>query len=192
MLSERLQWNRKYRRETFAAHPSPIVETYARLAPVGRALDVACGNGRNACYLAGLGFAVDAVDIAVEGLNRFVCRHAGIHRICADLDLFDIPRGRYSLIVNIRYLNRRLFPALREGLCRGGLLIFESYRTEPAGTTSGPHRSEHLLRPDELRKAFSPLRIIAYQEHPSRQEDTPSMKASMVAIRPDGLPRERF
>ena len=58
--------------------------------------------------------------------------------------------------------------------------------------TSGPHRSEHLLRPDELRKAFSPLRIIVYQEPPSRQEDTPSMKASMVAIRPGGLPRERF
>ena len=74
MRRDRLKWNRKYRREAFADQPAAIVRTYAHLAPMGRALDVACGNGRNACYLAGRGFAVDAVDIALEGLQRFACR----------------------------------------------------------------------------------------------------------------------
>ncbi len=184
MRRDRLKWNRKYRREAFADQPAAIVRAYAHLAPVGRALDVACGNGRNACYLAGRGFAVDAVDVALEGLKRFACRPTKIQRICADLDDFIIPPGRYSLIVNTRFLDRRLFPALQAGLCPGGVLIFESYRAAPAGAPRGPHRPEHLLKPDELRRAFSRLRTIFYREHPSLEVDTPSMKASLVAVRP--------
>jgi SAM-dependent methyltransferase len=184
MRRDRLKWNRKYRREAFADQSAAIVRTYAHLAPVGRALDVACGNGRNACYLAGRGFAVDAVDIALEGLQRFACRPTGIQRICADLDDFVIPPGRYSLIVNTRFLDRRLFPALQAGLCPGGVLIFESYRTAPAGAAGGPHRPEHLLKPDELRRAFSRLRMVVYREQPSLHADAPAMKASLVAVRP--------
>jgi SAM-dependent methyltransferase len=184
MQRDRTKWNRKYRREAFADQPAAIVAQHAHRATVGRALDVACGNGRNACYLAGLGFSVDAVDIALEGLKRFVCQPVGIQRICADLDNFVIPPGRYRLIVNTRFLSRRLFPALQEGLCPGGLLLFESYRTEPAGAPCGRHRPEHLLRPDELRRAFSRLRFLDYREHSSLQADAPSMKASLVAVRP--------
>ena len=184
MRRDRLKWNRRYQHETFADQPAAIVRTHARLAAVGRALDVACGNGRNACYLASLGFCVDAVDIALEGLRRFACRPAGIQRICADLDHFVIPPQRYSLIVNTRFLDRRLFPALQAGLAPGGVLIFESYCTAPAGGACGPHRPEHLLKPDELRRAFSRLRIIVYREHPSLQADAPAMKATLVAVRP--------
>lgn len=190
MRQDRIEWNRKYRRASFDAQPASIVRTYAHQALPGRALDVACGNGRNACYLAGLGFAVDAVDIAAEGLNRFVCRSNRIQRICADLDDFAVPRGRYSLIINVRYLNRRLLPALQDGLCVGGILIFESYLNVPANPPSGGHRSEHLLNPDELRQAFGALDIIDYREHPSLQPDAPAMKASLVAIGPDRSVRE--
>ena len=184
MRRDRLKWNRKYRSEAFADQPAAIVRSYAHMAPLGRALDVACGNGRNACYLAGRGYCVDAVDIAFEGLQRFACRPTGIQRICADLDDFVIPPGRYSLIVNTRFLDRRLFPALQSGLCPGGVLIFESYRTASAGAAGGPHRPEHLLKPDELRRAFSRLNIVVYREHPSLHADAPAMKASLVAVRP--------
>ncbi len=189
MQRDRTEWNRKYRRHLFERRCAPILQTYAPRAPLGRALDVACGNGRNACYLAQLGFTVDAVDIAEEGLKRFVCRPEGIHRICGDLDRFFLPRGRYSLIVNIRYLNRRLLPALKDGLCVGGMLIFESYLQAPNNASAGGHRPEHLLAPDELRQAFGGLNVVVYQEHPSRQADAPAMKASLVAIKPDRPPK---
>ncbi len=184
MQQDRIEWNRRYRHETFSAQPASIVYAHARRTPAGRALDVACGNGRNACYLAGLGFVVDAVDIAVDGLNRFVCRPQGIRRICADLDHFVVPRGHYHLIVNIRYLNRRLLPALLDGLAPGGMLIFESYLKGSAKSVDGRHRADHLLEPGELPKVFSALDIIDYREHPSLQPDAPSMKASLVAVRP--------
>lgn len=184
MLRDRIEWNRKYRCESFSGQPAAIVAHHAHRATVGRALDVACGNGRNACYLAGRGFSVDAVDIALEGLQRFACRPSRIQRICADLDDFIIPPERYSLIVNTRFLDRRLFPALQAGLCPGGVLIFESYRTAPEGAAGGPHRPEHLLKPDELRRAFGRLRIVVYREQPSLHADAPAMKATLVAVRP--------
>ena len=184
MRRDRLKWNRKYRHEALADEPAGIVGAYAHLAPLGRALDVACGNGRNACYLAARGFTVDAVDIALEGLRRFACRSTRIQRICADLDDFVIPPEQYRLIVNTRFLDRRLFPKLQAGLRPGGVLIFESYRTSPAGVSDGPHRPEHLLKPGELRRAFERLRIVFYREQPSLQAGAPAMKASLVAVRP--------
>ena len=183
MQRDRVDWNHRYRHEVFAHEPASILAAYAHRAPVGRALDVACGIGRNACYLAGLGFTVDAVDIAYEGLRRFVCRPRGIQRICADLDQFAVPCGRYSLIVNIRYLNRRLLPALQAGLAPGGMLIFESYLRTPAGAPADKHRAAHLLEPGELRHAFGALTILDYREHPSLQPEVPPMKASLVAVR---------
>ncbi len=182
MQEDRIEWNDRYRRETFSRQPASILRAHVHRAPLGRALDVACGNGRNACYLARLGFTVDAVDIAEEGLNRFVCRPEGIQRICADLDHFHIPPGRYSLIVNVRYLNRRLLPILQSGLAAGGILIFESYLQSPAEAASGGHRAEHLLEAEELRRAFRALDIIDYREHPSLQPAAPTMKASLVAV----------
>ncbi len=184
MQRDRIEWDRKYRREAFDHRPATILQTYAHRAPMGRALDVACGNGRNACYLAGLGFAVDAVDIALQGLGRFVCRSEGIQRICADLDHFMVPRRRYSLIVNINYLNRRLLPALQTGLAAGGMLIFESYLMEDGCASSGAHRAEHLLERGELRQAFRGLKIIDYREIPSLQPKAPAMKAALAAVRP--------
>ncbi len=184
MQQDRIEWDRRYRQETFSTRPAAIVRAHAHRAPEGMALDVACGNGRNACYLAFLGFIVDAVDIAVEGLDRFACRPRGIRRICADLDDFAVPKGRYSLIVNVRYLNRKLLPALGDGLAPGGMLIFENYLDAPVRGLCGRHRPGHLLKPGELRRVFSALDIVDYREHPDRQPETPPMKASLVALRP--------
>jgi SAM-dependent methyltransferase len=188
MQQDRIEWNRRYRQETFSAEPAAIVRAHAHRAPVGRALDVACGNGRNACYLARLGFSVDAVDIAAEGLKRFACTPVGIQRICADLDHFDVPQGRYGLIINVRYLNRRRLTDLQDGLAPGGVLIFENYLNVPVRTPSGRHRADHLLEPGELRRAFRALNIIDYREHPGLQPKAPPMKASLVASRPGAPP----
>jgi SAM-dependent methyltransferase len=184
MQADRIEWNHKYRQSAHPTQPASVLQAHARRASKGRALDVACGNGRNACYLAALGFSVDAVDIAEEGLNRFACPPAGIRRICADLDQFVVPPETYDLIVNIRYLNRRLFQALRDGLRPGGRLIFESYLADAARSPDGRHRPDHLLNPGELLRVFAGLQTIVYREHPSYQPDAPAMRATLVAVRP--------
>lgn len=183
MDADRLHWNRKYREGRLACAPAPVVRAFAFQVGPGRALDLACGNGRNACFLAALGFRVEAIDYAAVGLQRFVCRHAAVQRLCLDLDFYDIPPQRYDLIINLRYLNRRLFPQLREGLKPGGLLIFESYLKGPEGTAGGKFRSEHLLARGELLHVFADLQIVYYREYASLSAEAPSLSAALVARR---------
>ena len=184
MTSDREKWDRKYRERAFSPKPSRIVREFYRRAPMGRALDLACGNGRNACFLAERGFEVDAVDISEVGLRRFVCRLPGVNRICQDLATFVIRPGRYQLILNIRFLQRDLFPALQAGLAPGGLLIFETYLEEKDPAAASRFRPEHLLQSGELQRTFPNLQTIAYHEGASQSEGAPARKASLIALRP--------
>jgi SAM-dependent methyltransferase len=119
MLADRIKWNEKYRSHDYPAEPSAVVKDFCVLASGRRALDIAAGSGRNAIYLAEQGFAVDAVDISDRGLALVSGLHPNIRPVCADLDTFDIPAQRYDLIVNILYLNRRLFPRSARDSARG-------------------------------------------------------------------------
>ena len=90
MQKDRVKWNEKHRKKRFSAEPSLIVKKYCRSAPIGKALDIAAGNGRNAVFLANQGFDVEAVDISDQALIRLSGRHPNVRPVCADLDYFDI------------------------------------------------------------------------------------------------------
>ena len=66
------RWNARYADGAYAGRtrPSQLLLQWQRLPRVGRALDVACGAGRNALHLAGLGYQVDAVDVSSAALQR--------------------------------------------------------------------------------------------------------------------------
>jgi SAM-dependent methyltransferase len=183
MHPDRQRWNSKYGVKRFPSTPSPVVQACHRLAPGRRALDLACGNGRNAVYLARRGFQVLGVDIADQILLRCP-RLPGLQLVCADLERFVIPPAFFHLILNIRYLNRGLFAMLQAGLAPGGVLIFETYLQGAPGARDGRFRPEHLLQPGELRRAFPRLEIIGYRERPSRDPAAPSRTATLVARRP--------
>ena len=146
MHQDRLKWNEKYQSVEYPDEPAQIVRQYASLSGGKKALDIAAGNGRNALFLADLGFAVDAVDISDAGLSLFAGKRPGIHPICVNLDQFDIPTSRYDLIVNIKYLNRRLFPHIREGLSPGGILIFQTFLDSPGSGKQQTGCRDYLLR----------------------------------------------
>ena len=183
MLRDRLKWNEKYQDQHCSDQPAAIVKQYAGLAGGKNALDIAAGNGRNALFLARQGFVVDAVDIADTGLAQFAGKHSGIHPVCADLDHYDIPANRYDLIVNIKYLNRRLFPRIREGLAPGGVLIFETFLDSPNPAKEPPICRDYLLRENELVQAFSSLKIVLYQEAEETDHDETAYLASLVGIK---------
>ena len=107
------------------ADASPfVVEWIARLAPrasahARRALDVAMGRGRHAVALARAGSATFGVDVRVRrGARRDAARERGtalrVHGWCADLTQHPLPSARFDVVVVTRYLQRDLFPALRE------------------------------------------------------------------------------
>jgi tellurite methyltransferase len=189
MEKDRIKWNKKHQNRPELDKPSQIVMGFWEMAKNRRALDIACGTGRNAIYLAQQGFTVDAVDISDLGLKKFKNRHPLIRTVCADLDHFDIKPAHYDLIINIRYLNRRLFPYIKEGLVSGGVLIFESFMELPLKDKSAiktkyqPSCRDYLFRENELLHAFLSLRVRYYREFEAKEPGSPPWMASLVAVK---------
>src|SRR5690349_20624361 len=135
-------WDERYRSGSGAEHdldptPTPLlVETAARIPP-GRALDLACGAGRNALWLARRGWDVTAVDGSAAALEilrgRAAERHVTIDARVADLELgeFQIEPECWNLIAMCYYLQRDLFAPAKRGLAPGGTLLAIVHMTEP-------------------------------------------------------------
>ena len=149
-----------------AIAPSAWVCRFARLiAAGGTVLDLACGQGRHARYLAGLGYRVEAVDrdsaalAALAGVD-------GIATRCADLEGLPWPCGadRFDGIVVSNYLYRPLMAALLDALRPGGVLIYETFAlgNEKLGRPSNP---EFLLRAGELLQwVEGRLSVLAFEQ----------------------------
>lgn len=148
----------------FDLPPSPWVRRWsAFIRPGGAVLDVACGAGRHARWLAGLGFEVDAVDRAPE---LFESPPPGVTVRGADIEAGPWPYEgrRFDAIVVTNYLHRPLLPALVEALEEGGVLIYETFAQghERFGKPSNP---AFLLAPGELLRAVEGrLRVLGYED----------------------------
>ncbi len=180
MKKDRQKWNKKYRGNSEPRTPSDIVIKYHSLAPPGIALDLAAGTGRNALYLAERGFEVDAVDISDVAIDQLRGRHPKINVLCIDLDTYIIAPERYTLILNIRFLDRHLFPLIREGLVPGGVAVFETYLEEKSGNGMA---KEYLLRENELLHCFLSLKVLYYEEKDTDFNGGPGREAALVAVR---------
>ena len=112
------------------APASWLVDHAAMLPREGRALDVACGRGRNAIWLAEQGLttlAVDRNEEAVRDLNESArAKGLPLTAIVRDLESgpASLPHLVYDVIVVVHYLHRPLFPALIEALAPGGVLVY--------------------------------------------------------------------
>jgi SAM-dependent methyltransferase len=180
MREDRVRWNKKYAGRDWPADPADIIRRFHHLAEPGPALDIAAGNGRNALFLAEQGFGVVAADISEKGLSSVAGVHDKVYPLCVDLDVFEIPAGRFHLITNMFFLNRRLYPWIIQGLAAGGLLIFETYIDFP---DNGRHRHSPDFRLDEneLLRVFAPLHILYYAETEKTKDDGMARLASLVA-----------
>jgi len=129
---------------------------------------VASGRGRHALALAAAGFRVAAIDLQFDALStaRTAARTLDlpIAFICADLTQFPLPKTRFDLVVVTRYLDRALFPALREALLPGGALLYETFTEKQLQRGRGPRSRAHLLQPGELRRAVHGMDVLFDEE----------------------------
>ena len=145
-------------------------------------LDLACGTGRHALYLARLGWHVTAVDgskVAVAQLRRQAARLVlEIDARAANLEAgeFVIEPGGYDLICDFFYLERRLFPLIRAGVKPGGLFTGILHRFD--GNAPG----RYLVESGELREEFAGWKILYYSERPA-EEGHRRATAAIVARR---------
>ena len=169
--AERDKWDERYRSGAYAerTHPTALLADWLDRSPRGRALDVACGAGRNALFLAARGLAVDAIDVSAAGLER---GRAAAERFglaigwhCADLEEQPdaLPRGPFDLVVWVRYVNAALWPPLVERLAPGGHVLVEQH-LETTEEVVGPSGSRFRLAPRELERAAAGLGVVHYHE----------------------------
>ena len=131
------KWNRKHL-DRLANQDEPIVnERLKKLVPgiePGRAIDIACGLGANSLYLARLSFEVTAVDLSEVALNH-VRNHAekeglNIYPVLADISdpsNLKVEFEKFNLAVITYYLDRSLFPIVKNSVKPGGYVFMETF-----------------------------------------------------------------
>ena len=168
-VADRERWDSRHEAAGPAepAPPAALRGREALLPAGGRALDVACGRGAVAVWLAQHGFAVDAVDIspaALRSVAGLAARRGVADRVrgCRhDLDDGLPDRGTlYDVVVCQGFRDPRLYPQLRSALAPGGLLVVTVLSRVGAGGEALAFRAE----PGELLDAFGALRVLAHRE----------------------------
>ena len=167
------KWDARYREGSYLVrdYPSPFLDAWLERLPRtvfdGRALDIACGAGRNAMRLAQTDLRVDALDISQAALDRAAAsaqqRGLSVNWMQADLDDAALEVDAYNVISIIRYKPRRMAPQVIDALTADGWLIFEHHlrSTRPVG---GPTTDTFRLAPQELLHDYSALRVVFYEE----------------------------
>lgn len=159
-----------------------VVEHAPLVRKGGRVLDLACGSGRHAIWLAGQGYQVDAVDRDAQAVVAIQAM-PNISVSITDIETGDWPETdqRYDGIVVSRYLFRPLLKALAGMLNPDGVLIYETFMlgNERYGRPSNP---DYLLQPDELNLVYAPLLKIYAFEQGKVDDPVPAVMQRICAI----------
>jgi tellurite methyltransferase len=179
-------WNERYRsgarpREDLDAAPTGLLVEAAKQLKPGKALDLACGTGRNALWLAEHGWNVTAVDgsaAAIEILRNRACeRTLTVDARVADLEKseYQIEDSYWDLIAMCFYLQRNLFEPAKRGVAPGGLLLAIVHISE-----ADEEATAHCLKPGELERYFQGWEILHF--HEGKPHDSAHLRAAAEII----------
>ena len=96
-IEDKIRWDKKYKTQILPTKTVEVVKRYANLAKGKKALEIACGMGRNAKFLAKQGFEVEALDISPIAIKSL----QNIPNIIAkevDLDNYVLKENAYDLL----------------------------------------------------------------------------------------------
>jgi SAM-dependent methyltransferase len=187
--TDRKKWDERYASGAYVARPwpTPLLADWLDRLPRGRALDVACGAGRNSLFLAEHGYAVDGIDISSVALGR--ARASALERglevnfIEMDLETQLPTDRRYDLIVMVRYTHPVLVAELIELLHDGGYLLCEEH-LRTTHNVVGPTSPTYRMDPNELLGLAAGLRVLYYREGLVDDPDgRPAALAQLVGCR---------
>ncbi len=170
MESVKTKWDKIYSQdEAVLAPPASVLMDNAFLLPAsGTALDLACGLGGNAVFLARHGLKVEAWDISSIAIEK-VRIHAKSSKLAikarsCEINNHSLLGQCFDVIAISRYLDRDLSDAIIDALKPGGLLFYQTYTREKTHRL-GPNNPDYLLAENELLRMFSRLKLIFYREN---------------------------
>jgi 2-polyprenyl-3-methyl-5-hydroxy-6-metoxy-1,4-benzoquinol methylase len=138
------------------------------LTPAGTALDIACGTGRDAAFLALGGWSVTAVDILPDAIikaNALAHRNAvSLDARALDTEREPMPTGPFDLVTCFSFLQRDLFPRIRDIVRPGGWVVYETFTVAHRERYGKPRSDAHLLRPGELPTHFPGWTVLRHEE----------------------------
>jgi len=179
-------WNQRYAN---AAHGEAawVLHEHTHLLPAqGQALDLACGLGANALFLAECGLSVSAWDrssVAIERVQAAAAeRGLSIAASVRDVVLEPPAAASFDVIVVTHFLARELFPALLAALRPGGLLFYQTFTAERIEGLDTPSNPDFVLVPNELLHLCAPLRIRAYREDGLTGDLTQGIRARAACV----------
>jgi SAM-dependent methyltransferase len=172
-------WNKRFQQGDyiFGLEPNEYLRSHAaRLAPRGRVLCVADGEGRNSVWLARQGHRVEAFDISGVGVAKArklaAQAQVDVDFHVADCDHWPWPADTYDTVAAIFVqfadpsTRERLFSNMQRSLKRGGLLILQGYTPRQLEyKTGGPPFAAHLYTESLLRTQFAAMRIEELREY---------------------------
>ncbi len=186
-----LKWDQRFRQEACVLGSDPSayladnIELVKQLVPGKRALDIACGEGRNSIYLAKQGFKVVGLDISRAGLDK---ARVWMEKESLTIDLRQVNLERYvfterfDLIINFNFLLRDLIPEAVAALEPGGVMVFDTLVDSPF--VPCPHKKEYLLQPGEIMTIFRTFKGEIFLPQERLHDDMPTAKLIFRKDRP--------
>jgi len=181
-------WDQRYEDSAlvWSARPNVWVEQLTRDLPPGRALDIAAGEGRNALWLAALGWQVTAMDFSAVALQRArsladqqLGQAAGrLVTLEADLETWVPEPFCYDLVLVVYlhlppHLRSAVMRAAADAVAPGGTLLIVGHALEnlTAGH-GGPQNPAVLYGPDDLVADIAPSGLVLVRHETARRSVT--------------------
>jgi dihydroneopterin aldolase len=177
--------------------PASFLLRASQFLKKGTILDVAAGRGRNALYLAGVGFSIDAIDRDERALGELAdhAKERGLTELrvhLLDLESETVAESmldseqyndRYDGVIVFFYLYRPLFPVIMRALKPGGVLVYETFLIDNHFHYQHPRRKEFCLEHNELLRLTQGLRVLHYEEgrHEEAKDSDMPFTARLVA-----------
>ena len=184
---DKTKWNKKYNENSSLLEKrdhSKLLEKAIKGVNKEKALDLACGSGRNSIYLASLGFnvlALDISDVAIDNLKKRDIQN--IQAQVADLDNFSFENSSFNLITMTNFLDRELINRVKNSLKENGVFFIETYM-EDKGNEKESSNPNYLLKKDELKSIFKDgFKILDYQEFFNESYEIFRMKKQAIIAR---------
>ena len=168
-LKDKEKWDVKYGVPEYISGKEPcewLNNNVDCLKGKGLALDIASGEGRNAIFAAEKGYQTLAIDVSTVGLDkaRALAKERGvtIETRAADLDDWKFEPNAFDLVLCFNFLDRRIFPGIRNTLKPGGLIFYETFTVDYLKYSN--FKKKWVLKHNELLEVFSEFRILRYRE----------------------------